>query len=142
MKKKFKKILWIIPISLVVLFLLMLFSFYTGPMQVIEYDMYLNVSSGSDDMCVSGDTDALYFGRVPPTAHTKRDLVIKNLPKTSKVVMSVEGPLSSWTHISKNDFILQPDELTTVAVEVTVPSKAQLGAYTGKFKVEFYKAAF
>ena len=139
MKKKFKKILWIIPISLVVLFLLMLFSFYSGPMQVVKYDMYLEVSGGTDDMCISGDTDALYFGKVPPTAQSKRDIVIKNLPEVSKVVIEVDGPLSSWTHINKNDFILQPGELTNVTVKLTVPFGAQPGDYTGTFKVKFYK---
>ena len=68
-----KKILLVIPIVLVVIFLLMLFSSYFKPIQIIEYDMYLEVINGTD-MCASGDTDALYFGRLPPTTQSKRDL--------------------------------------------------------------------
>ena len=137
-----KKILWIIPTALVILFFLMLFSSYSMPIQVIEYDMYLEISGGTDDMCASGDTDALYFGRIPPMAQTKREVTIKNLPETSKVVMSVEGPLSSWTKLSENNFIMQPDELTKVSIRITAPSKAELGDYTSTFKIAFYKTLF
>ena len=56
--------------------------------------------------------------------------------------MSIDGPLSSWTSLSENNLILQPDELINVSVTIKVPNRAQSGNYTSIFKVAFYKTLF
>lgn len=105
-----------------------------SPIETKELQMYLNVGEKPG---VNIDTDALYFGSVPPSGSSARQFEISNNKNYSiKVALLPKGELSSWTKVSENNILLKPYATKLVNITVFVPSDAKLGNYSGILVIE------
>lgn len=108
-----------------------------APIEAKNIPMQLKVS---ENPAVNIDTDALYFGGVPPAGSSMRQISIFNGKIHSvKVVLLAKGELAPWAYISENSILLRPNETAKANVTIVVPSDAKLGNYTGSLLVELYK---
>jgi len=84
------------------------------------------------------DTDKLYFGVIPQGNTGTRRVVIENKNYEKSVVrIKLNGDLKDWIIVSENNFALKRGEAKEVKVEVTVPSDAKKGEYTGGMTIFF-----
>jgi len=108
-----------------------------APIETKSIPMHLKVSESPS---VNIDTDALYFGGVPPSGSSMRQISISNGKAISvRAVLLAEGGLAPWMYISENTVLLRPNETAMVNVTIVVPSDAKLGNYTGSLLVKLYK---
>jgi len=103
----------------------------------LELDSYLTIGT---NLGFNVDTDALYFGTVPPGLSASRSVYINesNCGKV-KVIIKVEGEFKDWVTISDNGFILLREEGKSVDFQVNVPNDAVFGDYNSKVKFYFWK---
>lgn len=115
----------------------LVYSAVNAPIETKSISMQLKVS---ENPAVNIDTDALYFGGVPPRGYSTRQISIFNGKMHSvKVVLLAKEGLAPWTYISENAILLRPNETAKVNLTIVVPSDAKLGNYTGSLLVELYK---
>ncbi len=108
-----------------------------APIEAKSIPMQLKVS---ENPAVNIDTDALYFGGVPPGGYSTRQISIFNGKTHSiRTVLLAKGELALWTFISENNFLLRPNETAKINVTLVVPPDAGLGNYTGSMVVELYR---
>lgn len=121
-------------ITIVVLFLFLLFIslifyryyYFQGSQTII---MQFEVS---EKLAFNTDTDALYFGKGMPGTQTKRDLLVNNtFEYPINVLIKIEGDISQFASVSKNDFIMQAGENTVVTYYIKSKPETEYGNYSG-----------
>ncbi len=94
----------------------------------------------NQEVGLSIDTDALYFGKVPQGSTSQRYINITNShTEPLKVIISFSGKGSRWIAPEDNGFILSPNEAKTITITAHIPEEAKLGDYQGKMNVFFRK---
>ena len=130
-----KKILIVLAISLcggAVLFGIFMFESET---LVSSADMYLTVG---DTVGFNGDTDAIWFGIVPPGGTGIKHINIA-ADETGEFVIKLHGELASWVSVSDNNFILNRGENRSVSIFASVPLDAKYRDYNGTLEVYIRK---
>jgi len=108
---------------------------YLIPTNTENINVFINVG---DYVGFNVDTDALYFGTLPPGNSANRNINIyhdMNFPK--KVIITPYGEVSEWLTFSENNFWLQPEEYKQVNIKIAVPKNMELGNYTGNISINF-----
>ncbi|MEM2874319.1 MAG: hypothetical protein QW063_02665 [Candidatus Nanoarchaeia archaeon] len=111
---------------------------YITPLSVETREMHIIVTT-EKHVGINLDTDKIYFGTVPVEGSAIRNVTIANSGSKKRFVLSVEGPLESWTVASQSRFILQSGENKTVSIHVTVPKNATPGEYTSDLVITAYR---
>lgn len=90
---------------------------------------------------LSGDTDAIYFGTMPPSAidSIKKIIITNDFETKRKVELVVIGDLKEWVSASDNNFILGPKEFEEVTLTATVPENPKVGNYTSELLIYLRK---
>jgi hypothetical protein len=87
------------------------------------------------------DSDALYFGTVPPGGSGARDLIIRNEADSARLVSVVlAGPLAEWVSAGESSLTLSGRENRTIPFQVIVPEGAEFGEYIGTISLIFTPA--
>jgi len=105
-------------------------------LQTKELDMFLTVSNYTG---FNVDTDAIYFGTIPPGGSGKRIIVLHNLDMNSEVLIKKEGNFVDWVVLDEDDFFMEANESKNVSIGVEVPANAEYRNYTGKLNIIFKK---
>ena len=97
----------------------------------------------SEKLGFNTDADALYFGKGMPGTQTKRDLVINSSYEYPiNVLIKIEGDISQFASVSKNDFIIQAGENTIVTYFVKSKAETEYGNYSGFTTLVFTRPLF
>ena len=96
-----------------------------------SYDMHLTVAN---NVGVNADTDAIWFGTIPPEGKGTRQLVFYESGGT-RITIKTAGELASWVSVSDNNFVVEGNTSKTIDVYVSVPSYAEHRDYVGKLNV-------
>ncbi|MFH1424088.1 MAG: carboxypeptidase regulatory-like domain-containing protein [archaeon] len=122
----------ILAITILLLILLVIFLWWPSiPREVQELGMYLTVGS---HIGVNVDSDAIYFGTIPPGGAGRRGIIVKNdLSENRKITLHVTGDFADWIFVSENNFVLEPYGQKDIYVSVNVPKNADKRDYTGTF---------
>jgi hypothetical protein len=114
-----------------------LFYSYYMVLQVREIKMQLTIG---DHIGFNVDTDALYFGTIPPGGIGNREIHIKNENYTQvKVNIKIFGPARKWIQVTNNNFILKKGESKDITFYSYVPKNIAYGIYNGEIKIIFTK---
>ena len=88
----------------------------------------------------NADTDALYFGTMPPGGIGNRDIFLFNDDcDKCRVSLKGDGEIANWLSISDNNFVMFKGDNKTINVKVYIPSDAEYDNYTAKLKIYFWK---
>ncbi|MDD5416594.1 MAG: hypothetical protein PHU12_01310 [Candidatus Aenigmarchaeota archaeon] len=130
------KILTILAILSVILLGYSIFD-NTNYLEDINLNMHIQVNNYTG---FNVDTDAIYFGTMPPGGSGQRDITIKNIENHSiKVTILTGGNISEWVSTIDNRFILEPNEERNTTLTVKIPKDAEYGNYTGIAKIRLKK---
>ncbi|MEK6848949.1 MAG: hypothetical protein AABY01_00065 [Nanoarchaeota archaeon] len=114
-----------------------LISDYLDPavIQVITIPMNVKVS---EHFGINTDSDALHFGKVPPTNEGIRGFTINSTFNMSvQAELWFSGKIAPWVSASENNIILAPFETKYINITVTVPADATTGTKKGTLHVVF-----
>jgi hypothetical protein len=102
---------------------------------VLDYkEIYAEVEVATN-IGMSADTDALWFGKIMPNGKSTKKLYV-SYPETVKVNIKVDGNISDFIIINKNNFILQENTTELLEFKAIAPEDAEYGKYNGT--VQFY----
>ncbi len=102
----------------------------------IGMDVYVDNNPG-----INVDIDAVHFGKVPPGGSGAREMNVTAGNYPTIVSFEHYGEISEWTSVSENDFFLEPNEIKSVFVQVSVPDDIIPLVYrNGTLKIVFRKA--
>lgn len=110
------------------------FFFVIDTIRIIPMDVEFSPSYFG----ISGDTDALHFGRVAlinDAFATKFINITNDKNHASVVSITFSGEMAPWTEVKENNFILEPGEDKKLEFNVIPPENAVPGNYTGKAKI-------
>lgn len=130
-----KKILIVLAISLCGAAVLFGIFLLESEALVSSADMYLTVG---DKVGLNVDTDAIWFGIVPPGGIGTKHINIA-AEKTGEFVIKLHGELASWVSVSENNFVLNKGENRSISVLANVPFNAKKGDYNGTLEVYIRK---
>ncbi|MCX6767761.1 MAG: hypothetical protein NTY90_03480 [Candidatus Micrarchaeota archaeon] len=104
--------------------------------QVLKYDMHLYVEAHPGFNIA---TDAIWFGKVPPTATSTRKVLLKNSNPDNRIAqIYLLGDLAAWTSVSEQKIPFGPNQSTSVDVVASVPFDAPFG-YRGGWMLIVFK---
>jgi hypothetical protein len=83
---------------------------------------------------LNADKGHLRFGKNFPGGWARRSFNL-TVSQPSIVKIIVAGNISDFMGFSENNFLLEPNLIKNIDVEISIPLNASLGNYTGKIKV-------
>jgi len=100
----------------------------------------VTVTDNQRKIAFNVDTDGLHFGTLAHRGSSGKVVVINNSDEYSvDVHLQAKGPIKKMITFGINDFVLEPHTSENVSVQLSVPSKVDLGSYNGSVKVYFRK---
>ena len=99
-------------------------------------DMFLTVGN---KVGLNADSDAIWFGIVPPGGIGTRYINIAADKSGTYIVKTRGEPLASWISISENSFVLEKGQNKNITVQASVPTDAEYGDYDGVLEIYFRK---
>ena len=131
-------------ILVIVLSVILLFSYYSSIKEVKELNIDVRISTNPKELGFNVEGDALHFGTIPRGQTGVRHIkLFQDYSYPIKVVMILsKDEVSKWVTVSDNEFILEPNTTKDIKVTLFVPNDAKAGNYTGKLKVIFRKPLF
>ena len=138
-KKRQTALLVLLFVAVVAVTSLAAWSIFMGSIyQTIELPMevYVDNIAGFD---VS--KDQIRFGIVPPGSGSSRMLTVTAADERTLVSIDSNGDITPWIDVSKNNFMLEPGQNTTVEVSVSVPQDVKPLAFrNGTLRITFRRA--
>lgn len=135
-----KTIAILIPVALAT-FLLTSFAYWIVNIEPVylvkemKMDIYIQQITG-----INVDTDAIHFGILPPGSGGMRTMIVETGEFRSLITLQHSGDISEWIHVTKNNFILEPYQNTTVDVYLTIPNDEEVPGYRdGIMRIIFKK---
>jgi len=78
----------------------------------------------------------LNFGKIIPGSSGSRNILVENeLDKPIKIVIKSSGDISGYMIVSKNNFILQPNESENLVFSVFLKEDTKYGEYNGQIEI-------
>jgi len=135
-KKRNKKINYLILTGIVIL---VVFSIWTFRLRPIESEtLEVNFSVGSTTGIIV-DTDKLYFGRLVPGGSSERAINIENgYSYPLKVKISATQNIMDYIFID-GDFIIEPGSTAKIPITLKIPESMPYGDYAGKIRFDLIK---
>ena len=88
------------------------------------------------------DTDVIHFGKLPPTGSVGRRIDLISGPYRTRVTIESHGDIAEWVYVSKNNFIMDPEEETSFMINADVPENATVPDYKdGMLRIIFKRIA-
>jgi len=84
----------------------------------------------------------MHLGILSAGTSSGKGMILTNGPYKSKIVITTEGELSEWLTLSKEKFVLEPFEKTPVEFRINLPEDVEVGNYSSKVYVKFYRTLF
>ena len=99
---------------------------------VKEFKIYLEVA---DVEGIKVDTDAIYFGKIPPSGVGQRNIIISHEhDKPLLVHIGITGDVKRFVAADENDFWLAPGEEKEVKILAVIPEGTEFSNYTGSLR--------
>ena len=138
MRKKDKKTLMVILLSIVLLTVSFAYLYYNlnlGFSEIKTLPMSLKVS---DVIGFNVGTDAIYFGKTKPGGTSKREVNIENnYDFPVSVSIKIRGDIEEYVSVSENNFKLAEGEKKQISFYAQTQKDTPEGNYTGETDVVF-----
>lgn len=122
-----------IVIILVTILLVYYFNYVIIDIKYIDFDYKVR---GPHYLGFNADTDALHFGIINQGGGGIRDLELTS-PERARVLIKVIGADNISPNM--NDFIIEPNQTTSIQFLAKVAPDTPLGNYSGKIRLVFRK---
>mgnify|MGYP001562819281 CR=1 FL=1 len=136
-KNNFKKIIILSSILIILVISIAVVYFMYSVIDVVYIDFDFKVSDPKH-IGFNVDSDALHFGIIPPGGNGHRDLILENEERV-RVLIKVIG--SDYVYPNKNNFILGPNNSTSVEFSASPPLDTLPGNYSGKVRIIFKRVS-
>lgn len=120
--------LWLILVSV---FFIAYINYTTLDVRYVDFDYKVK---GQQHLGFNADTDGLHFGTINQGGAGIRDLEISS-EKRARVLIKVLDADNVFPN--RNDFIIEPNQTTSVQFMAIVPADTPIGNYSGKVRIIF-----